>query len=75
MQHTTNPNEVSHQIKPTIIVDDFNAGIVSVWLSPEIPLSSFSLKECFSNVPFKNDSKKAWANVLREIANSLDKSE
>ncbi|MBO0165040.1 hypothetical protein J0692_22590 [Vibrio alginolyticus] len=72
MQHTTNPNELIYPIKPMIIVDDFKADVVFVSLSPEIPLSSFSLKECFTNVQFKNDSKKAWANELRKIADQLD---
>ncbi|NAX32001.1 hypothetical protein CAG63_18310 [Vibrio sp. V37_P2S8PM304] len=72
MQHTTDPNELTYPIKPMIFVDDFKADVVSVSLSPEIPLSSFSLKECFTNVQFKNDSKKAWANELRKIADQLD---
>ncbi|HCH0731084.1 TPA: hypothetical protein NKO76_004402 [Vibrio parahaemolyticus] len=72
MQHTTNPNELTYPIKPMIIVDDFKADVVFVSLSPEIPLSSFSLKECFTNVQFKNGCEKAWANELRKIADQLD---
>ncbi|WP_191116384.1 hypothetical protein [Vibrio alginolyticus] len=72
MQHTTNPNELTYPIEPMIIVDDLKADVVFVSLSPEVPLSSFSLKECFANVQFKKGSNKAWAKELRKIADQLD---
>lgn len=72
------PNEIdtkalSYPINPSIIVDDFKAGDLSVWLSPEIALSTFSIKQCFDNVPFKGEARKEWAALLREIADNIDK--
>ncbi|BDR36823.1 MULTISPECIES: hypothetical protein [Vibrionaceae] len=52
-----------------------HAGTVNVCLSPEIPPAVFSLKQCFENVPFKNESQKGWAKVLREIADNLEQND
>lgn len=71
--YTTQPDGLTQPITPSVVIDDFQADVISVILSPEIPLSSFSLKASFQNIAFKNDSKKAWANVLRDIADELDK--
>lgn len=73
MNHTSNPETLKWPITPNIIIDDYIADSLSVILSPEIPLSSFSLKQCFQNVSFKNDSKKEWIKVLRDIADDLEK--
>ncbi|CAK3334393.1 conserved hypothetical protein [Vibrio crassostreae] len=59
-------------IKPIIVVDDYHADVLMVSLSPEIPLSCFSLKQCFDKVSFKNGSKAEWVKQLREIADSLE---
>ncbi|EGU42444.1 hypothetical protein [Vibrio scophthalmi] len=72
MQYETNPKGLSWPIKPSIIVDDLVAGNVSIYLSPEIPLSSYSLKQCFENIPFKKESKKEWIRELRQIADELE---
>lgn len=73
MQRETDPKGLSWPIKPSVIVDDLSAGIIHVSLSPEIPVSPFLLKQCFERVPFKGESKKEWAKVLREIAEELEK--
>ncbi len=72
MQHETNPRGLSYPIRPLIIIDDLIAGTVNVSLSPEIPVSSFFLKQCFENVPFKKQAKQDWIKVLREIADELE---
>ncbi len=54
------------------MIDDYQADVLMVSLSPEIPLSCFSLKQCFKGVLFKNGSKAEWVKQLREIADSLE---
>ena len=55
-----------------VIIDDVATGNVSISLSPEIPVSSFSLKQCFDNTLLNSDIRKQWASVLRDIAAELD---
>lgn len=69
----TNPKNLSWPISPAIVVDDFNADLINVSLSPEIPISTFVLSECFKNKSFKNNSNVEWAKVLRKIADELEK--
>ena len=72
MQYETNPKGLSWPIKPTLIIDDVATGNVSINLSPEIPVSWFSLKQCFDNASLKGDIRKQCASVLRDIALGLD---
>lgn len=73
MIHEAEPSKLKYPIKPCIHVDDYVAGNLFVALSPEIPLSSFSLEKCFENVHFKNKSKQEWVKILRKIADDLEK--
>lgn len=73
MQYETDPKGLSWPIKPTLIIDNIATGHISINLSPEIPVSSFSLKQCFDNAALKSDIRKQWASVLRDIAAELDK--
>lgn len=72
MHQEVDPKGLTWPIKPSIVVDDSVTGTVNVCLSPEIPPADFSLKQCFENLPFKNESQKGWAKVLREIADNLE---
>ncbi|GLT18733.1 hypothetical protein GCM10007938_25140 [Vibrio zhanjiangensis] len=72
MQYETDPKGLSWPIKPALIIDNVATGNVSVSLSPEIPVSSFSLKQCFDNTSLNSDIRKQWASVLRDIASELD---
>ena len=73
MQYVTDPIGLSWPIKPSLIIDDITAGIVNVSLSPEVPLSTFSLEQSFENMTFKGEAKEKWIEVLRSIADKLEK--
>ncbi|MFW7525160.1 hypothetical protein ACODM8_13630 [Vibrio ostreicida] len=73
MQYETDPKGLSWPIKPSLIIDDIAAGIVNISLSPEVPLSTFSLKQSFENMTFKGGAKEKWIEVLRDIADELEK--
>ncbi|TCT62844.1 hypothetical protein [Vibrio crassostreae] len=73
MQYETDPKGLSWPIKPSLIIDDIAAGIVNVSLSPEVPLSTFPLKQPFENMTFKGEAKEKWIEVLRDIADELEK--
>lgn len=73
MQYETDPKGLSQPIKPSLLIDDIAAGMVNVSLSPEVPLSTFSLKQCFENITFKGEAKEKWIQVLRDIADELEK--
>ena len=72
MNSEIDPKGLTCLIKPTVMIDDYQADVLMVSLSPEIPLSCFSLKQCFDGVLFKNGSKAEWVRQLREIADSLE---
>ncbi|MFL7036466.1 hypothetical protein BCS71_25780 [Vibrio lentus] len=73
MTNEIDPKPLTWPIKPSIIVDEFKADALYVSLSPEISLASFSLKQCFDGVRFKDGAKEEWAKQLRALADSLDK--
>ncbi|MCG9657614.1 hypothetical protein [Vibrio mediterranei] len=75
MQYETDPKGLSWPIKPSLLIDDIAAGMVNVSLSPEVPLSTFSLKQLFENMTFKGEAKEKWIEVLRNIADELEKQE
>lgn len=72
MQYETDPKGLSWPIKPSLLIDDIAAGRMNISLSPEIPVSSFSLKQSFANMTFKGEAKEKWIEVLRDIADELE---
>ena len=70
----TKSNEPSHlsDVRPSVMVDEYQAGLVHVWVSPAVPLTPTMLKDCFHGVAFKPGVGKAWAEELRKIADSID---
>lgn len=75
MQYETDPKGLSWPIKPSLLIDDIAAGRVNVSLSPEVPLSTFSLKQSFESMTFKGEAKEKWIEVLRDIADELERQE
>lgn len=73
MQYETDPKGLSWPIKPSLIIDDIAAGSVHVFLSPEVPVSTFPLKQSFEHMTFKGEAKEKWIEVLRGIADELEK--
>ncbi len=73
MQYETDLKGLSWPIKPSLIIDDIAAGSVNVFLSLEVPVSTFSLKQSFENMTFKGEAKEKWIEVLRGIADELEK--
>lgn len=72
MSLTIKPQELTHDLTPQVMVDDYVAGTIHIYLSPEISLQNVELSECFKGMNFKKDCRAEWAKELRKIAGSLE---